>query len=341
MLIGADPEIPEMLSTGTTPVCASPPNFLYGVSVAMRALERMVADIAPTGIPVLLDGESGTGKEVVALEFHRRSSRRDQAFLKCSCGITSTESLTSHQSQPANSRDETAGQGTIFFDEVNQLDSVNQDCLLKLLPDGNRLHPQTLTGTRLISATTRNLEKEMHAGRFSPELYYRLNGVYLKLPPLRDRKEDIPLLLDLFLTKYSSLFCFPKPHLGSSTINLLLEQPWPGNVRELENFARRAVALQDEQLALGEMAPNRTTVAATNPKPAVPSQRRKLGSLKEASREASRKVERELILKTLERTHWNRKRTARELQISYKALLYKLKQLGLDGAGNPPLTADA
>jgi two-component system response regulator AtoC len=180
----------------------------------------------------------------------------------------------------------------------------------------------------------------MKNGRFRAELYYRINGVYLRLPPLRDRKEDIPALLEFFFKKYTSLFERPRPSISETTVSLLLRHSWPGNIRELENVARKIVALGDQHLATHDLTaeygngasdrvPDATKVAATTTLN-VPS-----GSLKEAAKAASRVAERAMILKQLERTHWNRKKAARELQISYKALLYKLKQLGLDSSDRP------
>jgi two-component system response regulator AtoC len=180
----------------------------------------------------------------------------------------------------------------------------------------------------------------MKSGRFREELYYRINGVNLRLPPLRDRKEDVPALLEFFFKKYTSLFERPQPKISESTVSLLLRHSWPGNIRELENVARKIVALGDEHLATHDLSVENGT-KAPDPLPAalkipengashVPT-----GSLKEAARAASRLAERAMILNQLERTHWNRKRAARELQISYKALLYKLKQLGLDGSDRP------
>jgi two-component system response regulator AtoC len=193
---------------------------------------------------------------------------------------------------------------------------------------------------RVISSTTRNLEEEMKSGRFQEELYYRINGVHLRLPPLRDRSEDIPALLEFFFKKYASLFERSEPKISDATMSLLLRHSWPGNIRELENVARKIVALGDEHLAThdlsvgnGSKAPDPHTgvsrISATVYSH-VPTR-----SLKEAARAASRVAERAMILDQLERTHWNRKKAARELQISYKALLYKLKQLGLDGSGQP------
>lgn len=179
----------------------------------------------------------------------------------------------------------------------------------------------------------------MKSGRFREELYYRINGVHLQLPPLRDRREDIPALLEFFFKKYTSLFERPEPKVSESTVNLLLRHAWPGNIRELENVARKIVALGDEHLATHELsaengakATESLRVPGASKIPENGSSHVPFGSLKEAARAASRVAERAMILTQLERTHWNRKRAARELQISYKALLYKLKQLGLDSS---------
>jgi two-component system, NtrC family, response regulator AtoC len=298
--------------------------FVQGISPAMRVLERTIADIARTDIPVLLIGESGTGKEVVALEIHRLSQRRHQAFTKCGCSSMTPESLAA-RFQCADVDDASNG-GTLFLDEIGQLDSANQSRLLTLLPESGGVPPDNSLSLRLISSTTRNVEEEMRNGRFREELYYRINGVSLRLPPLRHRKEDIPILLDFFLKKYSLLFARNVPHLAPATIDALIQHSWPGNVRELENIARKTVALGDENMVIADLAQSSVSTAPA-PSPVRSTSRR---SLKEAAREASRHAERAMILNELERTHWNRKRTARELQISYKALLYKLKQLGLD-----------
>jgi two-component system response regulator AtoC len=195
--------------------------------------------------------------------------------------------------------------------------------------------PENYVSMRIISSTTRNLEEEMRNGRFREELYYRINGVNLRLPPLRQRKDDISGLLDFFLKRYASLFGRPEPHLSSPTMDLLMRHSWPGNIRELENVARKIVALGNEQLAIGDLSIGTVPkVAESTPVLSSGNGHAAARSLKEASREASRHAEREMILKQLEKTHWNRKRTARDLQISYKALLYKLKQLGLDGSDN-------
>ena len=333
MLLNADERI---LSSGITAMRASAGHFVVGTSPEMRSLDRVITDVATTDIPVLLAGESGTGKEVVAMEIHRRSRRQNEPFMKCNCGGLTAESLSAHLAAKQDTRGRDGVGGTVFLDEISQLDAANQTRLLHLLPDGDGVPAERCLGARVISATTRNIEEEMRAGRFREELFYRINGMYLRLPPLRHRKEDIPLLLDCFFKKYASLFGRLEPRLGQATLELLMQHNWPGNVRELENVARKFVALGDEQLALSDFVAGSAPVATPVASPVAeavpaPAGRSGLRSLKEASREASRKTERELILKALEHTRWNRKRTARELQISYKALLYKLKQLGLDG----------
>jgi two-component system response regulator AtoC len=310
--------------------------FVRGVSPAMCALERTIADIAPTDIPVLLVGESGTGKEVVAQEIHRLSSRRNEAFVKCGCAGLTAESLAARLNNGGTGAgDGATSGGSLFLDEISHLDLASQARLLDMLPDGAGVAPENCLSVRVISSTTRNIEEEMRNGRFREELYYRINGVILRLVPLRQRKDDIPGLLEFFLKKYASLFGRPEPQLGPATMDLLLGHSWPGNIRELENVARKIVALGNEQLAIGNLSMgNVPKMAESAPASSAGNSHARGRSLKEASREASRHAEREMILKQLERTHWNRKRAARDLQISYKALLYKLKQLGLDGSDN-------
>ena len=310
--------------------------FVHGVSPAMRALERTIADIAPTDIPVLLVGESGTGKELVALEIHRLSKRWNEAFVKCGCAGLTAESIAARLNcGQSGTGDGTTSGGSLFLDEISHLDPASQARLLNLLPNSAGVPSENCFSVRVISSTTHNLEEEMRNGRFCEELYYRINGVCLRLPPLRHRKDDIPELLDFFLKKYASLFGRAEPQLSPATMDLLSRHSWPGNIRELENVARKIVALGNEQLAIGDLVIGDASKAAESTTAPLPGNGHFPGrSLKEAAREASRHAEREMILKQLERTHWNRKRTARELQISYKALLYKLKQLGLDGSGN-------
>jgi two-component system response regulator AtoC len=325
------------ISVAAPTVCAGLNEyFVPGVSPSMRALERTIADIAPTDIPVLLVGGSGAGKEVMALEIHRLSKRWNEAFVKCGCAGLTAESIAARLNCGDGSRGEqTSGGGSLFLDEISNLDLPSQARLLDILPDGTRSTTENCVSMRIISSTTRNLEEEMRNGRFREELYYRINGVNLRLPPLRQRQDDIAGLLDFFLKKYASLFGRPEPRLSSQTMDLLLKHSWPGNIRELENVARKIVAMGNEQLAIADLSSgNVPKVAESAPNSSFGNGSATGRSLKEASREASRRAERDLILNQLERTRWNRKRTARDLQISYKALLYKLKQLGLNGSSN-------
>jgi DNA-binding NtrC family response regulator len=300
------------------------PIFVPGTSPAMRALERILSDIAPTDIPVLILGESGTGKQVVALEIHRRSAHSEQPFMKVNCGALTPQTLKDRpylSGEGANGNGSGPFHGTLFLDNINELDESCQANLLHPQPDGDEPFEGPRPATRLISASSRDLEDLMRHGRFRQELYYRINGVCLRLPPLRDCKEDIPLLADFFLRKYAQLFGRPYLPLTSRTVQALEEHSWPGNIRELENTIKKIVAMGDERAALRELEPNGPEPRPTNGGGV---------SLKDAARAASRQAERELILKVLGRTRWNRKRAAQELQISYKALLYKLKQIGLD-----------
>jgi two-component system, NtrC family, response regulator AtoC len=302
-------------------------------SAAMRLIERTIADLAPTNIPVLLVGESGTGKEIVALELHRLSRRSHLAFVKCRCGAMTQQTLRACLQGGASGAGSAEGSecGTLLLDEPTQIDPDSWGPLLHLLPDGDAAAVEPVSGVRLVSATCHNIEEEVRNGRFPRELYYRLNGVTLRLPPLHSRKEDIAGLMDFFLKRYSALFDKAAPALDAGNWDVLLRHSWPGNVRELENVARKIVALGDGDLALADLEAGLNAVEPVKAPPSVPASARLSGMrpLKEASREASRHAERELIARALDRTHWNRKRTARELQISYKALLYKLKQLGL------------
>jgi len=298
--------------------------FVSGMCPVMQTLEGVVAEIAPTNIPVLFVGESGTGKASFAQRLHRLSTRSQEPLLTIACATMNSAQLATELRLDPNRNVEASVEtaGSVIFDEISELDAASQRNLLHALPDGTAgSRPGTLKA-RVISTTSRNLDDEMRVGRFRTELYYRINGVCLRLPPLRDRREDIPLLVEYFLTKHAAQFARPRPLLSPRTVRMLLEHSWPGNIRELENMVKKIIALGDEQLAVSEL-----TLAPPEPRVDVPESRGY--SLKAASRAASRIAERELILKALAHTRWNRKRAAQELQISYKSLLYKLKQIGM------------
>jgi two-component system response regulator AtoC len=212
----------------------------------------------------------------------------------------------------------------LFLDGIEELDAGCQKVLLGCLPEAEGNAARLTPPVRLISASSRDLEKEVVAGRFRRELYFRINGACLRLPPLRERKEDIAGLLDHFLKKHEQEAKKTIPPIGEDTFAVLLAYDWPGNIRELEHLVRKMMALGDMELAVNDLRLGRgEQLRAGSPE--------RRSSLKVAARTASRQRERELILEALERTKWNRKRAAQELQISYKALLYKLKQIGAAG----------
>jgi two-component system, NtrC family, response regulator AtoC len=302
--------------------------YIAGVSPEILSVQKLMEEIAPTDIPVLLEGESGVGKEIAALQIHQMSRYRDAAFVKLSCAAFTPETFRTRLSsmESAGREEDAVAAGTFFFDEIGELDASCQRHLLLSFPDQNGLviH-QSLKG-RIISCTAQDLETEVHEGHFRSELFYRLNGVCLRLPPLRRRKEDIPLLVEHFLSRYATRFQRAPRTLSDSTMRLLTDHSWPGNIRELENTIKKIVALDNEELGVSDLRLRPVEYRA-------PELIQRGRSLKATSRAASQQAERELILETLERTHWNRKRAAEALQISYKALLYKLKQIQIPGSG--------
>ncbi len=298
--------------------------FVAGVSPAMQALENVISEIASTNIPVLFVGESGTGKEMFANRLHRLSGGDHRPLVKISCATMSPAIFSAGLGLGVQGNAEAMHDdfGTILFDEISELDAACQRNLLSLLPDGEGAATRGQLNARVVSTTTRNLDEEMRAGRFRSELFYRINGVCLRLPPLRERKEDIPLLTEDFLTKQANKLGRKRPSISDRTRNRFMEYSWPGNIRELKNVVKKLVALGDEHRVVEElnfeMPAARTAVNDASSG----------HSLKTAARAASREAERGLILEALNRTRWNRKRAAQELQISYKSLLYKLKQIG-------------
>src|SRR5271156_4312252 len=203
--------------------------FVGGISPIMQALEGVVGEIAPTNIPVLLVGESGTGKEMFANRIHKFSEFGEQRMARISCAAMNPSAFSGELGLNSNGRSEATKNafGTLFLDEIGELDPECQRSLLCALPDGDAGTRGALLKARVISTTSRNLDEEMREGRFRRELYYRINGVCLRLPALRDRKEDIPLLVEFFLNKHAALFARSRPSLSSQTLQLLLDHPWP------------------------------------------------------------------------------------------------------------------
>jgi two-component system response regulator AtoC len=298
--------------------------LVFGQGAAMRALGEAVANIARTDIAVLLVGESGTGKEVYAKLIHRLSGAQGAVPKKINCA-TDAGRLRAQVLECLQNGSAGVAAGSLFLDGIEELDLPSQRMLLALLPDGE---PESGGGRpRVMSATSVELEKWTESGRFRRELYFRLNGARLRLPPLRERKEDIRALVEYFLAKYAG-DGKQAPALSREALEKLEAHNWPGNIRELENLAKKMVAFSDVRAALSDLpalAENATKIRAYEGP--------RVSSLKVAARAASRRTERELILQALERTHWNRKRAAQDLQISYKSLLYKIKQIGTPGPG--------
>jgi two-component system response regulator AtoC len=293
-------------------------------------------------VTVLICGETGVGKEIVARAIHARSPRRRAPFVKVNCAAVPRELLESelfghergaftgaHQRKPG--RFELADGGTIFLDEIGELHPALQAKLLHVLQDGefSRVggrHNLTVD-VRVICATNRDLVREVAAGRFREDLFYRLNVINILVPPLRERREEIPGFVEYFVQRYSRLFNYPESEIAPDTIQALVQHGWPGNIRELENFIKRMIVLQDMNLPRTLVAPPALVRApADGPEPFAAT--RGL-SLKEISRRAVLEAERQVIRRALEQCRWNRVKTAKMLKISYRALLYKIKDMGL------------
>ena len=312
------------------------------VSPQMREIQQVVEQAARADVTVLVCGETGVGKELVARAIHAHSPRRRATFVKVNCAAMPRELLESelfghergaftgaHQRKPG--RFELADGGTIFLDEIGELHPALQAKLLHVLQDGefSRVggRHNMRVDVRTICATNRDLAREVAAGRFREDLFYRLNVINVLVPPLRERREEIPGLVTYFVQRYSRVFNVSERELSPETMQAFLTYSWPGNIRELENFIKRMIVLQDWNLARSLVAPvPATPVAAAVAEPFAAT---KGLSLKEISRRAVLEAEREVIRRALEQCRWNRVKTAKMLKISYRALLYKIKDMGL------------
>jgi two-component system response regulator AtoC len=307
----------EIPATIETPLNGGARIWLESVSAGMRTVEAVIRELSQNDVPMLVVAEHGSGKAAAAARIHALSSRASEPFQVYQGLEASEEILAARDGQG----------GTVYLQEVGDLTAVAQKELVRqigLHGNGNDNDNDDLRRRvpRFICGTSRELEPEVKAGKFREDLYYGISGVCLRLPPLRQRKEDIPVLRDWFLSAAARDFCRAVPVLSSETHSFFMEYNWPGNIRELKDAARAIVALGDEALAMGGL---RSLLRRVDSGDKV--------SLKDAARAASREAERELILQVLTRTRWNRRRAAEELQISYKALLYKLKQIGYEGYG--------
>lgn len=312
-------------------------------SPQMIRIRQQVLQIAPVDVPVFVCGESGVGKEVVARMIHMRSTRRTQPFVKVNCAALPGELLESElfgfeqgaftgavRAKPG--KFEMANKGTIFLDEIAEMSPHLQAKLLHVLQDQqySRLGGRSLiqVDVRVLAATNMNVQDAIRSGRFREDLYYRLNVLSINIPPLRERTSEIPLLFNHFLEKYSEQFQKSAPQPSKHLTEAALRYTWPGNLRELENFVKRYVILEDDEGSLRELLEMAAARQRTSPREEVPAPKEQ--GLKALVRGLKDEAEMEAIADALEKTHWCRKDAARMLGISYKALLYKMRQFNLD-----------
>lgn len=310
----------------------------FGPSESMSAVRRKIDRAAGLDVPILVLGESGTGKEVLARYVHALSPWRNGSFVKVNCAAIPGPLLESelfgyqkgsftgaYAAKPG--RIEAAQGGTLFLDEIAELDASLQAKLLHLLQDGvfSRIggFEEQRLGARVICATNRHLPREIESGKFRADLFYRINVITVQLPPLRDRRDDIAPLAEYFRQRFNQRFQRDASPLSEEALRLLREREWRGNVRELENTVARYVVLGSEDALLSETPEPR--VAKPSFLPAADGTL----SLKHISQQVTRRMEHEVILKVLQANRWNRRKTAEILKISYRALLYKVRQAGL------------
>lgn len=323
-------------------------------SPQMLKIRQQILQIAPVDVPVFISGESGVGKEVVARMIHLRSSRRHQVFVKVNCAALPGELLESElfgfeqgaftgavKAKPG--KFELANKGTIFLDEIAEMSPHLQAKLLHVLQD-NHFSRLGARGTiqvdvRVLAATNVQVQEAMRSGKFREDLYYRLSVLSLHVPPLRERSDEIPMLFRHFLSKYSEKFqknvTEPPQHL----IEAAMRYSWPGNLRELENFVKRYVILEDSEGSLRELLEMTATQQRMAPRQeeAPPKEQ----GLKALVRSLKDEAEMEAIADALEKTNWCRKDAAKMLGISYKALLYKMRQFNLDSGRSSRSTVPA
>jgi DNA-binding NtrC family response regulator len=322
------------------------------VSPAMREIRSVIEQIGDTDVTVLILGESGAGKEVVAREVHAVSSRVKGPFVKVNCAALPTDLLESElfgyekgAFTGANGRKqgkfELANGGTIFLDEIGEMCPSLQAKLLQVLQDseftrlgGNR---EVHVDVRVVCATNRSLLEMVASGEFREDLYFRLNVVAIDVPPLRERREEVPLLVETFLKRYAALYERPFPGLSQKLIEALSNYAFPGNVRELENMIKRVVVLESEESILVELQRPRSTRAERRAElDAILEEIEETAGqrpLREVGRQFALEVEREAIEHMLHLTGWNRKQAALRLGISYKTLLQKIRECAVQVAG--------
>lgn len=326
-----------------------------GDSEPMVRVKGIIEQVADSELSVLIRGESGTGKEIAARSLHQLSGRRDQPFVKVNCAAIPRDLLESElfgyekgaftgAHKTKQGRFELANKGTIFLDEIGDMPMELQSKLLQVLEQQEFVRVGGIQNirvdVRIICATNRNLEQAINQQQFRDDLFYRLNEITLLLPPLRERTDDIPLLVEHFREKYNRLYNKDYPDLSEGTIAKLMGFQWPGNVRQLENMVKQVVVRSDEEL-IGELidsASHQVIGAGGMPSagPATPAvnpaseSEEKDYSLKSRIGKKVAQEEKRLISEVLTKTNWNRRKAADLLQISYRSLLYKIKDYGLN-----------
>ncbi|HWP98896.1 MAG TPA: sigma-54 dependent transcriptional regulator [Vicinamibacterales bacterium] len=342
---------------------------VWGHSERMRAIAAVVEQVADSDVTVLIRGESGVGKELVARAIHQRSNRRHRPFVKVNCAALPAELLESelfgHErgaftgaSATRIGKFEQADGGTLLLDEIGEMRPSLQAKLLHVLQDGEftRLgsNKRVAVDVRVLAATNRDLEAMLHRGEFREDLYYRLKVIEIFVPALRDRRDEIGPLTDFFLARYARKYNRPLRPISEELRALFLAYDWPGNIRELENMIKRVVILQDEQLVIrdirqqidraaqhagargaaataaeaaagGNGSQPYVAAAVAEPDPIADGP----VSLAEVARAAALRAERAAIERTLREVHWNRRKAAQRLGVSYKTLLNKIRDCGI------------
>ena len=330
-------------------------SMLFGASPKMEDVKMTIEKVADTNATVLIRGESGTGKEMVARMVYAHSGRRDKTFVKVNCAAIPNELLESElfgyeqgaftgANRQKLGKFDIANGGTIFLDEISEMHPALQAKLLHVLQDGEfgRLGGKRdiAVDVRVMAATNKPLERSVAQGSFREDLFYRLNVVSIHIPPLRERREEIPVFLEFFLSKYSRYYDKHPPAFSDAAIQRMLDYTWPGNIRELENLVKRYTIVGNEAQIIRELSTHKPIVTSTDMQwaeeaktaaapvrmpTAASANPGDMPSLLEIGRQAAMKAEREAIERVLTQTKWNRRQAAKILKISYKALLNKLK----------------